>query len=250
MSKIIVFANQKGGVGKTTSSVNVAAGLALAQKRVLLVDMDPQGNASYALTGREHPDTNMYQVLCGTTPLKNILVPAPLDGLTVAPSDLDLAGAEVELPQAVGGQLRLHTALRDTKDYDYIIIDAPPSLGILTINALAAAHGVIIPVDCGFFSLRGIVRLEQTIEKVQAYLGSNLRIFGVLCTMYDNTNVARDAVIAIRKRFGAVAFNTSIPRNVKLEEAHSRATHIFDYAADSSGARAYRELVQEVEDRG
>jgi chromosome partitioning protein len=250
MSKIIVFANQKGGVGKTTSSVNVAAGLALAQKRVLLVDMDPQGNASYSLTGREHPDTNMYHVLCGDTPLKKILVPTILDGLTMAPSDLDLSGAEVELPQAVGGQLRLHKALRDVKDYDYIIIDAPPSLSILTINSLAAAQGVIIPVDCGFFSLRGLIRLEQTIEKVKAYLGSDLGVFGVICTMYDNTNVARDAVIAIRKRFGDVAFNTSIPKNIKLEEAHSRATHIFDYAVDSSGARAYRELVQEVLDRG
>jgi chromosome partitioning protein len=141
-------------------------------------------------------------------------------------------------------------ALRDAKDNDYIIIDAPPSLGILTVNSLAAAQDVIIPVDCGFFSLRGIIRLEQTIEKVKAYLGSNLSILGVLCTMYDNTNVARDAVNAIHKRFGDVAFKTTIPKNVKLEEAHSRATHIFDYAADSTGAQAYKALVQEVLDRG
>lgn len=250
MSNIYVFANQKGGVGKTTSSINVAAGLALAKKRVLLVDMDPQGNASFALTGKEYPDANIYQVLCSGTPLKDILVPTSLETLTVAPSDLDLAGAEVELPQAVGGQLRLQKALKDAKGYDYIIIDAPPSLGILTINALAAAQSVIIPVDCGFFSLRGIVRLEETIGKVKSFLGSNLQIFGVLCTMYENTNVARDAVSAIQRRFGDVAFKTTIPKNVKVEEAHSRGTHIFDYAPDSTGARAYKELVQEVLDRG
>ena len=250
MSKIYVFANQKGGVGKTTSAVNVAAGLTLTGKTVLLVDMDPQANASYSLTGHEHPNANIYHVLQGNRPLKDILIQTALDGLTVAPSDIDLAGAEVELPQAVGGQQRLCTALRDNTAYDYVIIDSPPSLGILTINALAAAQGIIIPVDCGFFSLRGIIRLEQTIEKVKIHLGNNLSIFGVLCTMYDHTNVARDAVSAIRKRFGDVAFRTTIPKNVKLEEAHSRARHIFDYAADSTGAHAYKELVQEVLDRG
>jgi chromosome partitioning protein len=250
MSKVYVFANQKGGVGKTTSAINVAAGLTLAGKSVLLVDMDPQANASYALTGKEFPEANIYHVLQGHRSLTDILLNTSVNGLSIAPSDIDLAGAEVELPHAVGGQQRLSTALRDSIVCDYVIIDAPPSLGILTINALVASQGVIIPVDCSFFSLRGIIRLEQTIDKIKTHLGNDLRVFGVLCTLYDHTNVARDAVAAVRNRFGNVAFTTTIPKNVKLEEAHSRARHIFDYAPDSTGASAYKELVQEILERG
>lgn len=251
MSKIIAFANQKGGVGKTTSSVNVAAGLALAGKRVLLVDMDPQANATYALTGKEHPNANVYHVLKEERTIRQALVPTTLKTLMVLPSDIDLAGAEIELSQVIGGQHRLRSALQKVEaDYDYVLIDAPPSLGLLTINTLAAANGVIITVDCGFFSLRGIVQLEQTIEKVRQHLQGQLSVFGVVCTLFDNTNVAKDAIAAIRERFGKVAFNTVIPKNVKLEEAHSRAQHIFDYDAHSTGAQAYQQLVQEVLDRG
>lgn len=249
MSTVLTFANQKGGVGKTTSSVNVAAGMALAGKRVLLVDMDPQANASYVLTGQEHPDANIYHVLKEEKSLADIVIETKLENLTVAPSDIDLAGAEVELLQAVGGQQRLRNALGEGRGGDYVIIDAPPSLGLLTINTLTAAHGVIIPVDCGFFSLRGIIRLEDSIEKVKKHLAGDTHIYGVVCTLFDNTNVARDAVQAVRQRFGAVAFETTIPKNVKVEEAHSRAEHIFSYAPNSTGADAYRTLVEEILNR-
>jgi chromosome partitioning protein len=251
MSKVIAFANQKGGVGKTTSAVNVAAGLALAGKRVLLADLDPQANASYALTGQEHENSNIYQVLKEERALHDILIETATEGLHIAPSDIDLAGAEIELTQVIGGQHRLRSAFNSVASaYDYIVIDAPPSLGLLTINALAAADGVIIPVDCGFFSLRGIVQLEQTIEKIRKHLSGHLCIYGVLCTMHDNTNVAKDAVNAIKKRFAAAAFTTTIPKNIKLEEAHSRAQHIFDYDPYSTGAEAYQRLVGEIIQRG
>ena len=250
MSTILAFANQKGGVGKTTSSVNVAAGLALAGKSVVLIDMDPQANASYVLTGREHPDANIYHVLKEEKSLSDILIPATQENLRIAPSDIDLAGAEVELLQAVGGQQRLRNALKGLKDAEYVIIDGPPSLGLLTINTLTAAQGIIIPVDCGYFSLRGIIRLEESIAKIRKHLDADTQIFGVVCTLFDNTNVARDAVAAIHQRFGELAFTTAIPKNVKLEEAHSRAEHIFTYAPNSSGAEAYHTLVKEIISRG
>lgn len=251
MKKIYALANQKGGVGKTTSSVNLAAGLALAGRQVILIDADPQANSTFVLTGQTHQDANIYHVLKDDTGLDEILVSTAVPGLRVAPSDIDLAGAEVELLQVVGGQQRLRTALNSLQaPYDYIIIDAPPSLGLLTINTLAAADGVIIPVDCGFFSLRGIVQLENTIEKIRKHLGSQVSIAGVLCTMFDNTNVAKDAVNAIRQRFGDLAFTTVIPKNVKVEEAHSRIQHIFSYAPESTGAQAYQAFVQEVLNRG
>ena len=249
MTKILAFANQKGGVGKTTSAVNVAAGLALARKRTLLIDLDPQANASYALTGKEYPDSNIYHVLKEEKQLGDVIIETAVPGLSLAPSDIDLAGAEVELLQMVGGQQQLHTAL-DGADYDYIIIDAPPSLGLLTINALAASDGVIIPVACGVFSLRGLVQLENTIAKVQKHFGKRLQTFGVVCTLHDHTNVARDVANAVQQRFGNVAFNTVIPKNIALEEAHSRAEHIFSYAPSSNGAEAYKQLVQEVLNRG
>jgi chromosome partitioning protein len=213
--------------------------------------MDPQANATYALTGKEHPSANVYHVLKEEISIGQAIAPTTLTQLTVLPSDIDLAGAEIELSQVIGGQHRLRSALQKVEsDYDYILIDAPPSLGLLTINTLAAAHGVIITVDCGFFSLRGIVQLEETIAKVRQHLQGQLSVFGVLCTLFDNTNVAKDAISAIRDRFGAVAFTTVIPKNVKLEEAHSRAQHIFDYDAHSTGAQAYQQIVQEVLNRG
>ena len=250
MSRVLAFANQKGGVGKTTSSVNVAAGLALAGKQVLLVDMDPQANASFVLTGQDHPNANIYHLLKEELSLDDILVQGTLDNLKIAPSDIDLAGAEVELLQAVGGQQRLKNALGEGRGFDYIIIDAPPSLGLLTINTLVAAQDVIIPVDCGFFSLRGIVRLEDSIAKVRKHLGGVTNVSGVFCTMSDNTNVSRDVIAAVQQRFGDVAFTTTIPKNVKLEEAHSRSQHIFAYAPESAGAEAYRTLVKEIQNRG
>ena len=245
---VIVLANQKGGVGKTTTSTNVASGLAREGHTVAMVDMDPQGTASLASTGQRHEKT-IYDVLLEKATLKEIMVKGS-DGVMVMPANIELAGAEVELPQAIGGQLRLRSALEQLQNVDYVIIDAPPSLGILTINALAAADSVLIPIDCSYFSLQGVQMLLDTIEKVKTHFGSGLEILGVLPTKYEGTNVAKDAVKIVEEQFPGKVFETIIPKNVKLEEAHSRAKSIFDYAPNSTGAEAYKKLVEEIINRG
>lgn len=250
MGKIYALCNQKGGVSKTTTAVNLGAGLARAGHKVLVVDVDPQANATYALTGQQYPYSNIYHVIMQGKPITDIAVETSQAGLWLAPSDIDLAGAERELPQLVGPQTRLQAAV-SVLDHDYILIDSPPSLGYLTLNCLAAADGVIIPVDNGPFALRGIAHLEQTISDVQTHLQRpDLSILGVLCTQHDYTNLAKDIEAAIRERFGGKVFDIVIPKNVKLGEAHSRAKSIFDYASDSSGASAYQQLTQEVINRG
>ncbi len=246
----IVLANQKGGVAKTTTAVNLAAGLARSGRRVLLVDMDPQANATDAILGAVALSATVYHLLIDAAGLDDVILETGQSGLHIIPSDIDLAGAEVELLQGVGGQNRLKVRLSGAQEYDYIIIDAPPSLGILTINALAAADEVYIPVNCGIFALKGMAKLQATIEAVRVNLGrSDLRVSGVLATLHDHTNVAKDVVNTIQKSFGPIVFQTTIPRNVKLEEAHSRSKNIFDYAPDSTGAQAYQQLVGEVLDR-
>lgn len=247
MTRIISFSNQKGGVSKSTSSVNVAHGLARAGYRVLLCDMDPQSNATYATTEQTEFDRTIYDLLVhDEVQLKDVVVNA--GRIDLVPSDIDLAGAEVEL--TVGGQQRLKVKM-GRPSYDYVIIDSPPSLGLLTVNCLAASDEVIIPVSCSVFALKGIARLMDTIEKVRLYLDRpSLRLTGVVCTLFDNTNVAKDVVSAIQQQFDDLAFDTIIPKNVKVEEAHSRTQSIFDYAPSSTGATAYQQLTQEIIDRG
>lgn len=246
----IVIANQKGGVAKTTTAVNLAAGLALKGRRTLLIDMDPQGNASFAVLGLHNPKLTVYDLLIKDQAFREVVQPTAQPLLDILPSDINLAGAEVELISRVGGQTLLSTKLLEAGDelvYDYIIIDAPPSLGFLTINALAAADEILIPVSTSVFALNGIAMLENTINQVRRSLHRpNLRISGVLCTMFDNTNVARDVVAATQEHFQGRVYKTVIPKNIKLEEAHSRVESIFTYAGDSKGAEAYRELVEEV----
>ncbi len=247
----IAIANQKGGVAKTTTAVNLGAGLALRDRRVLIIDMDPQANATFAILGlKDVKGACIYDLLINDERIEKVIHHTGQTSLDIVPSHIDLAGAEVELVSYVGGQTRLRTSLNESNDslsYDYIIIDAPPSLGLLTINTLAAGDEVLIPVSTSVFALNGIVMLEQTVSKVQRALNRpDLHVSGVLCTMFDNTNVARDVVAETRSHFQDIVFKTVIPKNVKLEEAHSRAESIFTYASDSKGAEAYRELVEEV----
>lgn len=254
--KVYIIANQKGGVVKTTTAINLAAGLGIRGYRVLLIDMDPQENATFSLLGQQSLTPSVYEWLMDeedALSLNEVVRPSTQPGVDIIPSHIDLSGAEVELITLVGGQLVLRrrlNGLRQENRYDYVIIDPPPSLGILTINGLAAADKVIIPVNASVFALTGIKKLLQTIRKVSTMLNHpDLQIGGVLCTFQDQTHIARDTLTQVKEYFGSQVFQTVIPKNVSLEEAHSRAMSVFTYAPQSAGAHAYAALVQEVLDR-
>ena len=248
MGRVYALANQKGGVGKTTTAVNLGAYLAESGRRVLLVDVDPQANATSSLGVDKHAlQRSIYDVLIGgETALKLVLLTRCLR-LDLLPSSPALAGAEVEMVEMVGRELRLRHALEQARQrYDFVILDTPPSLGMLTVNALAAADGVIIPIQCEYLPLEGLSQLLQTIELVRQRLNPDLIVRGLVLTMYDGrTNLARQVVEEIRQHFPTTAFRAIIPRNVKLSEAPSYGEPINCYAPDSAGAKAYEALCHE-----
>ena len=251
-SRIIVVANQKGGVGKTTSAVNIAAELVARGQRVLVVDMDPQGNATTSFgINKKALNTTVYDVLVGNAPTEIAILATSRDGLYVLPATVALAGAEVELVDQPRRDSRLRDALVPIQDdYDYVVIDCPPSLGLLTLNALCAAQGVIIPLQCEYLALEGLAQLKETIDLVRNGLNQRLHIIGVIMTMYDGrTNLAQQVVAEVRQYFPQRIFNTLVPRSIRLSEAPSHGQTIREYDPHGKGAQAYAMLVDEIERR-
>jgi chromosome partitioning protein len=251
MSRTIVFVNQKGGVGKTTSAINLGAYLAQAGKRVLLIDFDPQANLTSGVGGKAG-SRGIYEVISGQANMAEVIVDAGLPGLKLAPSSIDLSGATVELVNREDRNDFLKSAIAQVKDqFDYILIDCPPSLGVLTLNGLAAADEVLIPLQCEYFALEGLSLILQTIQLVQKGMNPRLRIAGILFTMYDSrTKLAQDVVQQVSSYFKDRVFSTIIPRNVRLSEAPSHGQPICLYDPACVGAKSYQRLAAEVAARG
>lgn len=247
MGKTIAVTNQKGGVGKTTTAINLTACLAEAGQRVLLVDLDPQGNSTSGL-GLRSGETSVYEVIMGRAPVATSIVKTSVDKLSILPADIRLAGAELELVELEEREYRLKRVLMDVEaNYDFIFIDCPPSLGLLTVNALVAAQRVLIPIQCEYYALEGVSSLMNTINRVKRTFNPSLDIEGVLLTMLDGrTNLSIQVVDSVKKHFKAKVFSTAIPRNVRLGEAPSHGVPIHVYDSKSLGAESYRQLAHEL----
>lgn len=251
MGKSIVFVNQKGGVGKTTSAINIGAYIALAGKKVLLVDFDSQGNMSSGVgVSKEKP--TVYELLAGSAKPEEAIKHTEVQNLDVISASIDLSGAAIELVEQNDREFFLKNALAPVRDlYDFILIDCPPSLGVLTLNGLAAADAVLVPMQCEYFALEGITLLLQTVKKVQKSINTNLVIGGIFFTMYDSrTRLAQDVVMQVKSYFKDVVFNTIIPRNIRLSEAPSHGLPICKYDPNCIGAKSYQKLAEEVINRG
>ncbi len=249
MGKTVSIANQKGGVGKSTTAVNLSTCLANKKKKILLIDIDPQGNATSGLGFEKHKiDKCIYDVMVNQTTLEEVIKETGIEGLHMVPATIRLAGAEVELVSRLARESILARCLKDIKgNYDYIILDCPPSLGILTMNSLTASHEILIPIQCEYYALEGVRQLEDIIKMVKKHINPGLEIGGVILTMFDiRTNLSRQVAEEVIKYFGKKVFKTIIPRNVRLSEAPSHGEPITLYAPGSKGAIAYTELAEEV----
>jgi len=249
MPSVLAIANQKGGVGKTTTAVNLGAALAEAGFRLLVVDLDPQGNASTGLgLNPRDVSSSIYDVILSDLPLEDCIEPTSLKNLFVAPATIDLAGAEIELVAQMSRELRLRRAIDSVRDqYDLVLIDCPPSLGLLTVNGLAAADDVIVPIQCEYYALEGLGQLLRNVALVHANLNPSLEVRGIVLTMYDaRTKLADQVEAEVREYFGPRVYQTVVPRTVRLSEAPSFGQPIIVFDSTSRGARAYRELAKEV----
>ena len=249
MGRVIAIANQKGGVGKTTTTVNLSACLAVKGKRILTIDIDPQGNTTSGLgIDKAEVKESIYDVIINDVSLSDTVVPTKIKTLSLSPSNIHLAGAEVELVSVISREMRLKTAIAAIKDqYDFILIDCPPSLGLLTVNALTAADTILVPIQCEYYALEGLSQLMNTVRIVQKHLNPSLKVEGVVLTMFDaRTNLSIQVVEEVKKYFGNQVYRTIIPRNVRLSEAPSFGLPIILYDEKSRGAESYMDLADEV----
>lgn len=251
MSRVIAISNQKGGVGKTTTAINLAASLAASEFQVLVIDSDPQGNATSGLGIEKKPDRpSLYHVLLGNVPARDAIVSTSLEGLSIIPADKNLVGANLELVEVPERESRLRERIREVRgEYAFVLIDCPPALDLLTLNALVAADAVLVPIQCEFFALEGVSELMDTIDRVHDSFQHRLQVEGILLTMFDDrTNLTRQVANDLRDFFGEKVFQTVIPRSVRLAEAPSFGQPILTYDPRSKGAESYIKLAKEILD--